>query len=220
MGALPGQDECSWATKNKMDLSERNPVKEILETPDNLDIEGAQEVKLTDASEFINALPQTDGPKPEVYEYRITKLPEHEILPMSKVKDLVISLCQDMEACKHDPEVQQMKLDDFRLWLMEKNPMYKEFFKKLPRLFRMIVSSKNTPNNLGHIMDLIEMRRHQEGSGQTKKEKEAQVGAYFRSNFSREAKPGEEEEAIRNGSGYAGTPMTRDQVKADLASQK
>lgn len=204
-----------------MDLSASNPIREILETPDNLDIEGAEEVKLSDASEFINALPKDpDVPHPEVYEYRVTKLPAHEILPMSQVKDLVVSLCQDMNAAKELDEVKTMSLDEFRAWLMEQNPRYKEFFKKLPRLFRMIVSNKQTPHNMAHIMRLIEMRRQHEKSGATLETNQAQVGAYFRENFSRPARPGEEEAAVKAGTGFSGTPMTRDQVKDDIKSMK
>jgi hypothetical protein len=50
----------------------------------------------------------------------------------------------------------------------------------------------------------------------TKKAREVQVGAYFRENFSRAAKPGEEEAAVKAGTGYSGTAMTRDEVRQDL----
>jgi hypothetical protein len=203
-----------------MDLSDENPVRDILETPDNLDIEGAEEVKLTDASEFMNSLRhKPDEPRAEVYEYRITKLPAHEVLPMKMVKDVVISLMQDVDACKTNPQTQHMKLDEFRAWLMEENAMYKELFKKMPRLFRKIVSARITPEDKTHIMKMIEMRRVQEASAMSKRDREVQVGAYFREHFSRVALPGEEEEAVRNGTGYSGTPMTRDQVHADLGSK-
>jgi hypothetical protein len=59
----------------------------------------------------------------------------------------------------------------------------------------------------------------QEASAMSKRDREVQVGAYFREHFSRVALPGEEEEAVRNGTGYSGTPMTRDQVHADLGSK-
>lgn len=198
-----------------MDFGDANPIREILETPDNLDIVGAKEIKLTDASEFMTTL-KTDGPQPEVYEYRTTILPDHEILPMSRVKDLVVSLCQDMEAAKELPEVKTMKLDEFRAWLIKGNRSYEEFFKKLPHLFRMIVSSKKTPTNLGHILKLIELRRSQENSTHPLETKQAQVSAYFREHFARQAKPGEEEQAVKDGTGVSGTPMTRDEVKKDL----
>ena len=139
---------------------------------------------------------------------------------MSVVKDLVVSLLQDVEASRNVPETQEMGLDEFRAWLMEQNPRYQEFFQKLPRLFRMCVSARNTPVNVAHIMKLIEMRRHQESSGQTLDQKQAQVSRYFQANFSREAKPGEEKEALRTGRGFRGTPMTRDQVKNELAGGK
>jgi hypothetical protein len=195
---------------------ERNPVREILETPDNLDVEGAREIKLTDASEFIQSLRTEPGePRPEVYEYRTTVLPAHEILPMSQVKDVVVSLYQDVEDCRQLPEVATLSLDDFRAWLMEKNPKYKEFFKKLPRLFRKIVGP-NSKQDRKHVFRLIEMRRVQERLAMSKQQREAQVGAYFRENFSRAAKPGEEEAAVAAGTGYSGTAMTRDQVRHEL----
>ena len=195
---------------------ERNAVREILETPDNLDVEGAREIKLTDASEFMQSLrADSDAPQPEVYEYRTTMLPDHEILPMSAVKDIVVSLYQDFEDCKTSPEVATMNLDEFRLWLMEKNPKYKEFFKKFPRLFRNIVGPESSRSR-AHVFKLIELRRVQESADMTKKAREVQVGAYFRENFSRAAKPGEEEAAVKAGTGYSGTAMTRDEVRQDL----
>ena len=204
---------------NKMNF-ERNAIREILETPDNLDVEGAREIKLTDASEFIESLAtEPDKPKPEVYEYRTTMLPAHEILPMSEVRDVVVSLYQDFESCKTLPEVQTLTLDEFRAWLMERNPKYEAFFKKFPRLFRNIIgpdSQKSRPR----VFELIEMRRAQEQAGMSKKAREAQVGSYFRSHFSRPAKPGEEEAAVRAGTGYSGTAMTREDVKQELMKKK
>lgn len=199
---------------------ERNPIREILDTPDNLDIEGAREVKLTDASEFINALrPNPDEPNPEVYEYRTTILPAHEILPMTEVKDIVVSLYQDVESCKTLPEVATLTLDDFRAWLIEKNPKYKEFFKKFPRLFRTIVGPKSQASRKD-VFRLIEMRRVQEKTGMSKEAREAQVGAYFREHFSRPAREGEEAAAVAAGTGYSGTAMTREEVRRDLLKQK
>jgi hypothetical protein len=201
--------------------SDENPIRDILDTPDNLDIEGAEEVRLTDASEFINTLPKdADGPSPEVYEYRVTKLPKHEILPMSMVKDVVISLFQDVDVCKTDPLRQNMGLDEFRAWLMENNPMYKELFRKMPRLFRRIVRADVPVTDKQHIMKLIEMRRVQEATDMPLRDRQVQSGTYLRENFSRPARPGEEEEAVRSGKGYSGTPMTREQVKADLKKGK
>lgn len=205
-------------------LGESNPLADILTTPNCLDIEGAEEIQLTDSTGFREALAsaQTDPntPTPEVYEWRTTRLPAHEILPMSVVKDLVISLHQDVEASRHVTQTSTMTLDEFRAWLINGNPRYAEFFRKMPRLFRVIVSARNTPINLAHIMRLIEMRRHQETSNQTLDQKQAQVGAYFRANFSRPAKPGEEKEAVRTGRGFRGTPLTRDQVAAELANRR
>ena len=199
---------------------ERDAVREILETPDNLDVEGAREIKLTDASDLLGALRTKPGaPQPEVYEYRTTILPAHEILPMSEVKDIVVSLYQDVEDCKDLPEVATLNLDDFRAWLMEKNPRYKEFFKKFPRMYRNIVgpdSKKSRPA----VFELIEMRRMQEHLELDKKSREAQVGAYFRKNFSRAARPGEEAAAVAAGTGYSGTQMTRDEVRQDLINHK
>ncbi len=136
---------------------------------------------------------------------------------MTEVKDCVVSLLQDVEASRSVEETQHLSLDEFRAWLMDKNPKYVEFFQKLPRLFRMVVSSRNTPVNVAHIMKLIEMRRHQETSGQTMQQKQAQVSQYFQSNFARPAKEGEEERAVRSGKGFRGTPMTREQVRNQLA---
>lgn len=194
-------------------LQESNPIADILTTPDCLHIDGAREIQLTDSSGFREAMNSSSA---EVYEWRTTQLPEHEILSMNVVKDLVVSLLQDVEFSKGVPDTADMTLDEFRAWIINSNPRYPEFFTKLPHLFRLIVSSRNTPVNIGHVMHLIEMRRHQETSNQSLKEKQAQVGAYFRANFARPARPGEEEEAVRSGRGIRGTPLTRDQVRQEL----
>jgi len=217
---------------NEMDhLQAPNQLEEILSTPDALDVDGAKEIKLTDSTGFVDALrasTNTDEPMPEVYEWRTTKLPEREIMPMSSVKDVATSLIQRVntdkalfEAGVSENDIQEiMTLDDYRAKLIEGNSRYKELFRKAPRLFRMIVSGKCTPQNVSHIMDLIQLRAHQESAGQTQKEKEQQVSAYFRANFMRKAREGEEEEAVRTGKGFRGTPMTAEQVKEDLRNKK
>ena len=207
-------------------LKAPNQIEEILTTPDALDVEGAQEIQLTDSSGFVSALRSrnTDEPMPEVYEWKTTKLPQHEIMPMSSVKDIVTSLLQRVNADKvkfANPSADEplVTLDDYRAQLIEENPRYKELFRKAPRLFRMIVSGKCTPQNVNHIMKLIELRAHQETAGQTLEEKQAQVSAYFREHFMRKAKEGEEEEAVRTGKGFRGTPMTREQVLEDITKK-
>jgi len=204
--------------KEMAHLGDSNPIQEILSTPDCLNVPGAREIQLTDSSGFREALRSNqNAPAAEVYEWRTTQLPDAEVLPMTVVKDLVVSLMQDVEASKSVDETLEMSLDEFRVWLMRQSPRYEEFFQKLPRLFRLVVSSRNTPMNIGHVMKLIELRRHQEGKTQTLEEKQAQVSHYFRANFAREARPGEEEEAVRTGKGFRGTAVTRDQVRQDLA---
>ena len=219
-------------------LQPSNPIQDILHTPDCLDIPGASEVQLTDSSALRATLRgaaasaavvahDDDGDgggatppsvTPEVYEWRTTRLPSHEILPMKFVKPTLEALVRDVEAAKSNPVTQTMTLDEFRVWLMDGDARYKQLFQKLPRLFRMVVSSKNTPENMQHIMRLIEMRRVHEASSQTVEEKTHQVSSYFRSNFSRPAAPGEEARAVANGTGYRGTPLTRDDIARDFGS--
>ena len=217
-------------------LQPSNQIQDILHTPDCLDIPGASEVQLTDSSALratlrgaaassAGVVAHDDGDggtppdvTPEVYEWRTTRLPLHEILPMKFVKPTLEALVRDVEAAKSNPATHTMSLDEFRVWLMDGDPRYKQLFQKLPRLFRMVVSSKNTPENMAHIMRLIEMRRVQEASSQTVEEKTHQVSSYFRSNFARPAAPGEEARAVANGTGYRGTPLTRDDIARDFGS--
>ena len=139
---------------------------------------------------------------------------------MAVVKDLAVSLIQDVEASKDVAATRTMSLDEFRAWLIDGNARYAEFFQKLPRLFRMLVSSRSTPVNIAHIMKLIELARHQENSDKSLTEKQAEAGHYLRGNFMREARPGEADEAVRNGTGVRGTPVTRDQVRDELSGKK
>jgi hypothetical protein len=200
--------------------SERNAIKEILETPDNLDVEGAREVKLTDASEFIRALPHDPNvPHPEVYEYRTTILPENERIPMHRVMDLAISLYDDFDATSAIEETRSKDLDGIRLWLMEKNPHYKEFFKKCPKLFRSIVSG-NSEKFRKHIMLMISEKWTHMEMNLPRKESDARIAPYMRQHFMRRALPGEEEAAVAAGTGFSGTPMTRDEVRQEIIKNK
>jgi len=199
-------------------FEEPNAISEILTVPDSSSVPGAESVKLTDSSGFRAALAASGKAKnAEVYEWHTTKLPEHEVLSAARVKTLAVSLLGDVELYKHDARVANMTLDEFRAFLIETTPEYKEFFQKLPRMFRMIVSARNTAVNVDHIMALIQLRASQEGSSMSMAEKQLQVSRYFRSNFSREARPGEEAAAVAAGTGFRGTPMTAEQVRADLA---
>jgi len=205
-----------------MDKFEKpNAVDEILSIPDCLDIAGAEKIKLTESSGFQAALQGSNNPKKkqaEVYEWHSTKLPESEILSMDRVKDLTTSLLQDVRENMDNPAVSKMSLDEFRAWLIESNKAYEEFFKKCPRMFRMIVSSRNTPSNMKRIMELIEIRRvHQDNKSRSLKDNTAQISDYFRnSGLMRKALPGEEEEAVRTGKGFRGEAVTRDEVEKDL----
>lgn len=198
-----------------------NAIDEILSTPDCLDIAGCEKIKLTESSGFQAALQGSKDAKnkrAEVYEWHSTKLPDHEILSMDRVKDLTTSLLQDVRENTDNPEVSKMTLDEFRAWLIDNNSAYEEFFKKCPRLFRMIVSARNTPANIKRIMEMIEIRRVHQDKSRTLKENTSQISDYFRnSGMVRKALPGEEEEAVRTGKGFRGEAMTPNQVIEDLA---
>lgn len=199
-------------------FEEPNAISEILTVPDSSAVPGAESIKLTDSSGFRAALAASGKAKnAEVYEWHTTKLPEHEILSAARVKTLAVSLLADVELYKNDARTAEMTLDEFRAFLIETIPAYQEFFQKLPRMFRMIVSARNTAVNVEHIMALIQMRAAQESRSMSAAEKQLQVSRYFRSNFSREARPGEEEAAVADGTGFRGTPMTAAQVRDDLS---
>ena len=200
-----------------------NAVDEILSTPDCLDIAGTRKIKLTESSGFQAALQESSDPsqkRAEVYEWHSTKLAEREILPMDRVKDLTTSLLQDVRDNMDNPLVSTLSLDGFRAWLIEGNPAYAEFYQKCPRLFRMVVSSRNTPANIKRIMELIEIRRvHQDNKSRSLKENTSQISDYFRnSGLVRRALPGEEAEAVRTGKGFRGEAMTREDVSRELKS--
>lgn len=207
-------------------LQAPNLIEEILSTPDALGVEGAKEIKLTDSTGFIDALrggSNADEPLPEVYEWRTTKLPDHEIMPMSTTKDVVACLRQRVEADSAKlgsaDEPSFTDLDDYRAHLIAGNEQYAELFQKAPHLFRMIVSGKCTPRTMERIMELIALRSHQETAGQTLDEKQQQVSAHFRRHFMRKAREGEEEAAVRAGTGFSGTAMTAEQVRAELGGK-
>ena len=195
-------------------MRRENAIQDILDTPDCLDIPGARSVQLSDSASLQHAM--AHKPEVAVMDWNTTLLPTEEILPAARVKDLVLSLVEDVELFSENQETKNLSLDEFRAWIMEREDAYKELFKKLPRLFRLVVNGEKSGTKLMKVMELIEIRRHQESQNMTTEEKRAQVSDFFRTTFVRPAEPGEEEAAVREGRGFRGTMVSSSEIKQDL----
>ena len=156
------------------------------------------EGKNADAS-AENAEPANKGPSPEMFEWHINKLPEDEIVPARKVRDVMMAMFLDvyMMRQKHPDWSDEQHRESVLLT--------KEEYRKLsfthPRLVLMLCGSECTPRKLECVMELIALRESHETSRQTTEEKQAEVSQYFQSRFVRPAEPGEEERSVAAGTG-------------------
>ncbi len=196
-----------------------NPVEDILyATARAQEVPGAKTVALTDAEPLKQMLSMKEETGSEAYEWHITQLPADQVVPAMRVKDLAVSLHADVSASRARPDREDWTDAQHREEVLRSNNAYEAFSRTHPRLVIMLTGSECTPQKLMHLMRLIELRRHQEGSAQTNDERKEQAANYFKYHFVRPAKPGEEEEAVRTGRGLRGTAVTRDEMLKEQAS--
>lgn len=167
----------------------------------------APTVALTDSRELQAALQrdQPDGDMQQsVYEWHVHKLPEEQIVPAATVREVATAFFMDVMRSRQMTERRGWTDAQHRDAVLVSQPRYEQMAHTHPRMLLMLAGSDVTERKLQHLLDLIELKERHERSGLSLEQKQAQVSHYFMSNFVRPALPGEEEEAVRNGTGLRG----------------
>lgn len=167
----------------------------------------APTVALTNAAELQAALQrdQPDGDlQQSVYEWHVNKLPEDQIVPAATVREVATAFFMDILRSRQDASRRGWTDAQHRDAVLVSQPRYEQMAHTHPRMLLMLSGSDVTERKLQHLLDLIELRERLEHSSMSLAQKQAHVSRYFMSNFVRPARPGEEEEAVRNGTGLRG----------------
>ncbi len=165
-------------------------------------VEGSTQHRLTEGSALRQELDRRGESNAEVYEWHVTKLPEDEVLPMSRVRDIVVSLYSDIQESYALEERNVWSIDDHRRELVKENPVYDKFTQTHPRLFLALTEPNVSAEKRAHIMNLIGLKAEHKASNKPLLRQQQEVSSYFKHNFTRAANPGEAEEAEARGTGY------------------
>lgn len=164
-------------------------------------------VPLTSSEEFrehIANCPQDEGLTQSVYEWHVNKLPDDQIVPAARVREVCTSFFMDIVKSRAMPSRGGWTDQQHRDAVITSQQVYEDLARTHPRLILMLAGSDVSERKLQHLLDLIELRERHEHSNLSMEQKQAQVSRYFMSNFVRPARPGEEDEAVRNGTGVRG----------------
>lgn len=197
-----------------------NSVEEIIYANSKADSNvGSERIALTDSLPLRQMIERTGQSNASAYEWHITKLPEDQILKAHTVRERALALFQDV--CISRAHVDRRNWSDaqHREAVLRGNDVYEQLAKTHPRMVLMLTSQSCDMRKLQHLLELIELRAKQERDGKSTEHHQAEVSQYFRANFVREAKPGEEEEAVRNGTGMRGTMVTADDMAREQAAR-
>jgi hypothetical protein len=181
--------------------------------------DGAQEVALTDAAPLVSHLRRTGQQQAEAFEWRVTKLPEDQIVPARRVREVAMALFMDSLRSRQREERQGWTDGQHREAVVTGNEAYEKLSQTHPRLVILVTGSEITPKKLQHLLELIELRERHEQGAKSLDEQKQEVSAYFMSNFVRPALPGEEEEAVATGRGLRGTMVTREDIQREQQQQ-
>lgn len=176
--------------------------------------EEATKVALTDSQPLQEHLRRTGQTNAEAYEWHITKLPEDQIVPASRVRELAMRMFLDVTRSRADAERRSWSDEQHREAVLRANTEYQQLSRTHPRLVLMLCAHDFSSKKLQHLLELIALRQHHENAQLTQDQRQQQVSAYFKANFVRAARPGEEEAAVANGTGLRGTVVSRDEFAA------
>lgn len=181
-------------------------------TQQALSNEGAQSVALTDSKPMRDLLHANGEDNAETFEWHITKLPEDQIVPAATVKRVAMALYAEVYVTRaREPTWTD---EQIREHVVGGNDAFVKLARTHPRLILLLTGRECTVKKITHVLELIELRmQHEQATSLSMEEKQQQVSAYFQSHFVREAKPGEEEAAVRAGTGLRGevvkVPVTK-----------
>lgn len=182
--------------------------------------EGGCTVALTDSTALRQELARTGATNAEAYEWHVTKLPEEQIVPARRVRDVSMALFLEAQESRANPARSTWPDAQHRDFLVERSEEYKKLSQTHPRLVLLVTGSEMTPRKLQHLLELIELRERHERGTLTLEQQQAQVSQYFMSNFVRPAQPGEEEEAVRTGKGLRGTVVSKEDMEREASQRK
>lgn len=172
------------------------------------------EVPLTSGAELQQAL-QTGAAGQgeadagaEVYEWHVTKLSPEQVVPAARVRDVATAFFMDMMRSRQASDRANYTDAQHRDAVLASSAQYSDMARTHPRMMLMLAAGDVTERKIKHLLDLLELRERQENSSLSLEQKQAQVSRYFMSNFVRAARPGEEEEAIQNGTGMRAEMVT------------
>lgn len=180
---------------------------------------GATKIALTDSQPLQQHLRRTGQTNAEAYEWHITKLPDDQIVPAATVRDIAMRLFLEVARSRADATRRDWTDEQHREAVLRNSDEFQRFSQTHPRLVLMLCAHDFSSKKLQHLLELIELRHHQETRNLTQQQRQEQVSAYFRANFVRDAKPGEEEEAVRNGTGLRGTLVTKEQMANEQSTK-
>lgn len=163
---------------------------------------GARTVALTDSMPLQQHLANNDGG--EAYEWHITRLPDDQIVPAQRVKQICMAMFADVTRSR----ARNAGWTDaqHRDAVLAGNDEFQKLSCTHPRLVLMLTGSGFNAKKLYSLLELIELRTmHEQQPELTLEEKQAHVSEYFQTKFVRPAEPGEEERAVREGTGMRAT---------------
>ena len=178
---------------------------------------GAQTIALTDSAPLREQLRRQGANNAEAFEWHVTKLPEDQIVPAQKVRDIGMAMFLDAQRSRANPARATWTDAQHRDEVVESKEEYQKLSQTHPRLVLLVTGSEITPRKLQHLLELIELRERHEQGALSLDDQKAQISQYFMSNFVRPARPGEEEEAVRTGRGLRGTVVSRDDIAHEQA---
>lgn len=187
-------------------LQQRQPMQQVALTS------GAELRTTLDRENYQEGGGRDQGLKQTVYEWHVNKLPEDQIVPASKVREVSMAYFMDVLKSRAMPARREWHDEQHRDLIVMSQQAYQDLAQTHPRLILMLSASSMTERKLQHLLDLIELRERHENSRMPLEKKQAQVSKYFMSNFVRPARPGEEEEAVRAGTGVRGELVRGDEI--------
>ena len=163
---------------------------------------GATEHQLTTGTNIRAELDARGEYNAEVYNWHVAQLPEDKIKSMDRVEELVLKLHTAAQALYKRKEMETTE-ESVRRALVEVAE-FEDFSKTHPRLFWLMSARTVKPEHRMHVLNLISIKRDHQHKKLGLKQQQQQISAYMHANFVREAAPGEEEQAIRDGTGLHG----------------
>lgn len=164
--------------------------------------DGAEELAMTSSTHLRRELEKKGDTHAEVYDWRITKLPKSNVLPMSEVRNILLSLYSDARDSYATEGRERWEEDDHRRLLVEENGVYDAFTKTHPRLFLMMTAREVPASSRQHVLNMVSLKQQHLDSGMPMEAQQKEISTYFQQSFTHKTVPGEREDAIDGGYGY------------------